>query len=178
MLARYPTREDFPEDAAAEAAIRPIKATILGARQIRGQLDVPRSRPVQLLVKAPGAREWDIIQANAALIRFVANVPEILPLADERHLPPTAFQLVDGYAIHAPLSALVDDPDAELARLSRRMTKARQELAKCEAKLANQSFVANAPADVVSQERERITAFLAEIDQLAEQQRRVTLLKG
>jgi valyl-tRNA synthetase len=178
MLASYPQPGDFPADAVAEAAIRPIKATILGARQIRGQLDVPRSRPVQLLVKAASERDWDIIQANAALIRFVANVPEILRLPDERNLPPTAIQLIDGHAIHSPLAALVDDPDAELTRLSKRMAKARQELARCEAKLANQSFVANAPADVVSQERDRIAAFQAEIDQLGEQQRRVGMLKA
>jgi valyl-tRNA synthetase len=177
MLAPYPTRAEFPEDAAADAAIRPIKAVILGARQIRGQLDVPRSRPVHLMIKAPADAEWQTIAANLALIQFLANAPQIERLIDEAHLPPTAIQLVDGHAVHAPLKMLVDDPDAELARLDKRIAKTRQEVAKCEAKLANQNFVANAPAEVVTQERDRIAAFNRDIEQLQEQQRRVALLK-
>ncbi len=177
MLQPYPKRSDFPHDAAAEAAIVPIKATILGARQIRGQLDVPRSRQMPLFVKTPSAEAWKVIQENAALIRFLANVTEIQDIKDEAALPPTALQLIDGHAVHAPLASLVDDPDAELARLAKRKVKVRQELAKAEGKLANQNFVANAPAEVVEQERTRIANFKAEIEQLGEQEKRVEMLK-
>ena len=44
MLQPYPRATEFPRDAAAERSIAPIKAAILGARQIRGQLDIPQSR--------------------------------------------------------------------------------------------------------------------------------------
>jgi valyl-tRNA synthetase len=72
---------------------------------------------------------------------------------------------------------LIDDPDAELARLAKRKAKTRQDLAKIEGRLANQSFVANAPAEIVEQERTRIATFKSEIAQLEEQERRVGLLK-
>ena len=87
------------------------------------------------------------------------------------------MQLIDGHTVHAPLTSLIDDPDAELARLAKRKVKARQELTKCEAKLANQNFVANAPAEIVEQERARIADFTREIGQIEEQERRVALLK-
>ncbi len=177
MLQAYPVRAEFPFDEGADRAIAPIKAVILGARQIRGQLDVPRSRQTPLHIKAASAAEWDIVAANLELIRFLANVTEIHPLLDENALPPTAMQLIDGHAIHAPLSSLIDDPDAELARLSKRKTKTRQDLTKCEAKLANQNFVANAPTDIVEQERARIAEFKHEINQIEEQERRVALLR-
>ena len=92
-------------------------------------------------------------------------------------LPPTAMQLIDGQAIHAPLASLIDDPDAELARLAKRKAKAQQELTKCEGKLSNQNFVANAPPAVVEQERARIADFQHEIAQIEEQERRVAQLK-
>jgi valyl-tRNA synthetase len=177
MLQPYPKRADFPHDAAAEEAIVPIKATILGARQIRGQLDVPRSRQMPLFVKAPSAIAWTVIKENSSLIQFLANVTDIQEIKDEGALPPTALQLIDGHAIHAPLASLVDDPDAELARLAKRKIKVRQELAKAEGKLSNQNFVANAPVEVVEQERTRIANFKAEIGQIEEQERRVQLLK-
>jgi valyl-tRNA synthetase len=177
MLQTYPTRGDFPHDAAAEAAIIPIKATILGARQIRGQLDVPRSRQMPLYVKTPNESAWKVVQENAALIQFLANVTEIQEIKDEGSLPPTALQLIDGHAVHAPLASLVDDPDAELARLAKRKAKVRQEIAKAEGKLSNQNFVANAPVEVVEQERTRIANFKTEVDQIEEQERRVALLK-
>jgi valyl-tRNA synthetase len=177
MLQPYPKREEFPHDASAEHAIVPIKATILGARQIRGQLDVPRSRQMPIFVKTPSAAQWQVIAENAPLIQFLANVTDIQQIADETNLPPTALQLIDGHAVHAPLASLVDDPDAELSRLAKRKTKVRQELAKAAGKLANQNFVANAPAEVVEQERTRIANFEAEIEQIEEQEKRVELLK-
>jgi valyl-tRNA synthetase len=177
MLQAYPRREDFPQDEAAERAIAPIKAVILGARQIRGQLDVPRSRQMPLYVSTPTSSEWSVVAAHAELIRFLANVSDIQRITDEGALPPTAMQMIDGHTIHAPLTSLIDDPDAELARLAKRKVKARQELTKCEAKLANQNFVANAPVEIVEQERARIADFTREIDQIEEQERRVALLK-
>ena len=175
MLQPYPAATEFARDEDAERAIAPIKAVILAARQIRGQLDVPRSREMPLFVKAPGARERQVIADNSELIRFLANVTEIRGIDDDSALPPTAMQLIDGHTVHAPLTSLIDDPDAELARLAKRKAKAKQELTKCEAKLANQNFVANAPAEIVEQERARIADFKREIEQIEEQERRVAL---
>jgi valyl-tRNA synthetase len=178
MLEPYPASGDFPRDEAAERAIAPIKATILGARQIRGERDIPRSRQMPLFVRAPGTAEREIIAANADLIRFTANVTEIVCIVDEAQLPPTAMQLVDGYAVHAPLASLIDDPDAELARLAKNRSRAQKDLATCTAKMSNQNFVANAPPDIVDKQRARIAELEREIEQLAEQERRVRLLKS
>ncbi|HEX7115789.1 MAG TPA: valine--tRNA ligase [Steroidobacter sp.] len=178
MLQPYPRASDFPRDEEAERSMGPIKAAILGARQIRGQLDVPRSRQMPIYVKAPGATEWRIIEENVELIRSLANLTEVSPLVDEEKLPPTAMQLVDGHAVHAPLESLIDDPEAELARLAKLKARARQDLSRSQAKLGNQSFVANAPAEIVEQERARVAGFEREIAQIEEQERRVALLKG
>jgi valyl-tRNA synthetase len=177
MLQAYPQAEQFARDEQAEQQIAPVKAVILAARQIRGQLDVPRSRQMPIFIRTPGAAQWAIIDANQALIRFLTNATDITQVIDEATLPPTAMQLIEGYAVHAPLTSLIDDPDAELARLAKRKAKTQQELAKCESKLSNQKFVANAPADVVAQERARIAAFQHEIEQIEEQERRVAQLR-
>jgi valyl-tRNA synthetase len=67
--------------------------------------------------------------------------------------------------------------DAELARLDKRRSKVGQELARAEAKLGNENFVRNAPAEVVAQEQARVLEFKRELAQLAEQYERVASLR-
>jgi valyl-tRNA synthetase len=55
---------------------------------------------------------------------------------------------------------------AERARLERETDKCRSEIAKVDAKLANQSFVAKAPPEVVEENRERKADFEATIAKL------------
>jgi valyl-tRNA synthetase len=177
MLQPYPATADFARDDAAEKAIAPLKAVILATRQIRGQLDVPRSRQMPIYVATPDAAAWSVVEANRDLIGFFANVTEIESLHSAAELPPTAMQLIDGYTVHAPLASLIDDPEAELSRLAKRKTKTRAQLSQCEAKLGNQNFVANARPEVVEQERTRIADFNKEIAQIEEQERRVSQLR-
>ena len=51
------------------------------------------------------------------------------------------------------------EPAAELARLSKKIKKTREEIARAQAKLGNENFVRSAPATVVAQERERLATF-------------------
>jgi valyl-tRNA synthetase len=51
------------------------------------------------------------------------------------------------------------DPVAELARLDKSIRKTRAEIAKAEAKLANENFIRSAPPAVVEQERARLADF-------------------
>jgi valyl-tRNA synthetase len=177
MVQAYPSASDFPVDAVAERELALVKAAILGPRQIRGQLDVPQSRKIPVYIKTANDADWQAIDRNGALIKAAANIDSLERIVDETKLPPTALQIVDGQSIYAPLKSLIDDVDAEVARIEKRRGKTAQDLAKCEAKLANSSFVANAPAEVVEQERTRIAAMKSEIEQLAEQARRVAALK-
>jgi valyl-tRNA synthetase len=177
MLQPYPKVSDFPIDTVADQAIAPIKAAVLGPRQIRGQLDVPQSRKVTLYFKSANASDWPALRDNMALVIGAANVLSVVHVEDEASLPPTALQVVDGRSLFAPLSELIDDVDAEIARIDKRKAKTAQELAKCESKLSNASFVANAPPAVVEQERERIANFKAELQQLTEQAQRVASLR-
>ena len=177
MLQPYPKTADFPRDTDAEQAIAPIRAVILGARQIRGQLDVPRSRQMPLFVSTPSAADWREISDHLELIKALANATQIERVENEASLPPTAIQIVDGHTIHAPLASLIDDVDLELARLAKRKTKVQQDLKRSETKLANRNFVANAPPEIVEQERARIAEFQKEIAALEEQEQRVASLE-
>jgi valyl-tRNA synthetase len=99
-------------------------------------------------------------------------------VASEADLPPCAIAIIDGRSVLAPFARLVDDVSAEIARLEKRRAKAGQERDRCEAKLRNANFVGNAPPEVVAQERERLAEYARQVEQLAEQLRRLAAVQA
>ena len=61
------------------------------------------------------------------------------------------------------------DVAAERDRLTRELVRIDAEIAKAEAKLANQNFVQRAPGQVVEQEQKRLAGFGATRDKLKDQ---------
>jgi valyl-tRNA synthetase len=58
------------------------------------------------------------------------------------------------------------DVAAEKDRLGKEITRLSAEISKANGKLTNESFVARAPAEVVSQEKARVAEFTASLDKL------------
>ena len=77
--------------------------------------------------------------------------------------------------ILVPMAGLIDVA-AERGRLEKNRERARGELARSEAKLANEKFVSRAPEAVVAKERERQNELRRELAQLDEQLARLDLL--
>jgi valyl-tRNA synthetase len=173
MLQAYPTTEEFPRDAAAEAAIAPIKAVILGARQIRGQLDIPQAREITVAYQTPDATDEASLNANLAVACAVGKISDLQIVAADAQLPPSATAIIDRRTISSPLAGLISDPQAELARLRKRKAQAQQNLAREEGKLCNEKFVANAPPEIVAEVNERIAEAKRQIAQLEEQEQMV-----
>ena len=69
--------------------------------------------------------------------------------------PAAATAVVGDLTLLVPLEGLVD-LDAERTRLDKELKRVAAEIAKSEAKLGNATFVQNAPAAVVEQERQRL----------------------
>jgi valyl-tRNA synthetase len=177
MLEAYPRAAEFPADAPAEQQIAALKAVVLAIRQIRGELDVPHSRATPVYVRSDREGDAAAIAALAGTIARVGNLESVTVVASEAELPPCAIAIIDGRTVLAPFARLVDDVSAEIARLEKRRAKAGQERDKCAAKLGNANFVANAPAEVVTQERERLAEYERQVEQLGEQLRRLAAVR-
>ena len=176
MVEAYPRAVDFPEDPESAGQVAALQAVVLGIRQIRGELDVPQSRATPVFVRTERAGDAEAIAALASTIVRVANLESVTMVASETDLPPCAIAIIDGRTVLAPFARLVDDVAAEVARLEKRRVRAGQERDKASAKLANGSFIANAPPEVVAKERARIAGFEAQVAQLGEQLRRLAAL--
>jgi valyl-tRNA synthetase len=175
MLQPYPAVTDFPQDAAAERDMAAIKAAILGARQIRGQLDIPQSREIVIHYQSPHADDQHSLTASMAVVKAVGRIADLRIAAVGAQLPPSASAAIEQRTISAPLAGLIEDPAAELARLQKRKAKAQQELGKARDKLSNPNFAA-APAHIVAEVRERVTAFERQVAEAEQHEQAVRAL--
>jgi valyl-tRNA synthetase len=176
MLQPYPAATEFPQDAAAERAIAAIKAAILGARQIRGQLDVPQSREIVIHYQSPHEDDQHSLTASLAVIKAVGRISELRLVTAGSQLPPSASASIEQRTISSPLDGLIDDPAAELARLQKRKAKANQDLDREQKKLSNTKFIEGAPAHVVEDVHARIAKFEREVAQVVQQEQAVSAL--
>jgi valyl-tRNA synthetase len=158
MLAPWPEAARWPRDEVAESAIAWLKGVVLGVRQVRGEMDVAPSRRLDLLVREASADDAALFASQSGLLERLAGLGTVRLLEPGDTAPPSAAAVVGGMTLLVPMAGLIE-PAAELARLSKRLEKTRQEIARARAKLGNAAFVDNAPADVVATERERLAQF-------------------
>jgi valyl-tRNA synthetase len=177
MLASYPAATDYAADAPAEAEVAWMKQFILAVRQIRGEMDIAPSRKIPLLLQNAGVRERALVDRHFAWLVKLAGLESIQALEPGAAAPEAATALLGDLALLVPMAGLID-PKAEIERLTKRMAKHDADLAKLEAKLANDNFVRNAPPDVVAADRARAAELLAQKLSLATQLERVRRLGG
>ncbi|HEY2274423.1 MAG TPA: valine--tRNA ligase [Steroidobacteraceae bacterium] len=156
MLQPYPAAAEFPPDEAAERETAWIQAVVLGVRQIRGEVNISPARRIPLLLRDAGTqdREWSV--RHRPYLERLAGLESVTLLEAGAVAPQSAIALVGTLALLVPMAGLIDAP-AEIERLTKLIGKAQKDLAVVRARLASESFVANAPAAVVATDRERLT---------------------
>jgi valyl-tRNA synthetase len=176
MRQPYPAAEPGAADPRLDAEMRWVMDFVLGIRRIRGELDIAPSLKLSVLLQNASAEDLARHERNAASIRRLAGIGEARALAGGETAPQAAAALLGNMNILVPMAGLIN-VDAELERLGKRRNKLEQELARANAKLGNENFVRNAPAEVVAQERARVDEFKRELAQLVDQLERVASLR-
>jgi valyl-tRNA synthetase len=175
MLEPWPVADAAARDPAIEAEMRWIMEFVLAVRRIRGEMDIAPSRRFDVLLAQASASDLGRLARGRHWLERLANLGALRALGSGETEPESAVALLGEMRILVPMAGLIDVA-AEAARLEKRITRLRQDLAKTEAKLGNPSFVANAPATVVAQERARVAEFGGELAGLEAQLARVRRL--
>ena len=168
MQQPFPVADVDRHDSEAVSDIEWVRNFILGVRQIRGEMDISPGKMLPLVLQHASAEDQRRASAHAALLARVGRVESISTLGDGERAPASATALLGDMKLLVPMKGLID-VEAERARLDKQRGKVVAELAKTQAKLGNEKFVNNAPAAVVTQERDRAAGFEKQLTQLAEQ---------
>ncbi|KTF40181.1 valine--tRNA ligase, partial [Xanthomonas translucens] len=169
-LQPYPRTGDLDVSAyaGAEADIEWLKAMVSALRTRRSELNVPPSRLVPLLLQGGHAEDRARVERFASQLKFLLRLETIQGLDAAQDAPPAAAAIVGELRLLVPLEGLVD-LDAERTRLDKEIKRVDAEIGKCNGKLGNATFVQNAPAAVVEQERARLADWTTQLAGLREQ---------
>ena len=159
VVAQYPTVEAKWIDETATTGMETLKELIRSVRNIRAEVNTPLSKKITLLIHTSDAEIDQFLKENINYIERFCN-PEELVIANQIDAPELAMSaILTGATIYLPLADLINI-DEEIERLTKELAKWTQEVKRVQGKLANERFVANAPAAVVEEEREKEKDYL------------------
>ncbi|MDB9969433.1 valine--tRNA ligase [Porticoccaceae bacterium] len=165
MLQPYPEADSSQVDQDALADIEWLKAVIIGARNIRGEMNISPAKALPIFMTKGGDNDQRRMQDNHQFLSKLANLESITWLDNPEDAPLSATALAGDLEILVPMAGIID-VDAELARLDREIEKNALEAKKLSGKLSNAKFVDNAPAEVVAKERQKLNDFESSLTHL------------
>ncbi|MEP6974716.1 MAG: class I tRNA ligase family protein [Spartobacteria bacterium] len=135
--------------------------TVVAGRRLRRDFNIASNKRVAFVLQ-PSA---PLPEEEAAVLRILLNAEplDLTPGYEPAKGTPTALTPLG--ELYLPLDGLID-LDAERERLGKEITKIEAELVTVKKKLANENFVANAPAAVVAEHRQRESDFAERLAQL------------
>lgn len=159
VVAQYPMVEAKWIDETATTGMETLKELIRSVRNIRAEVNAPLSKKITLLIHTSDAEIDQFLKENINYIERFCN-PEELVIANQIDAPELAMSaILTGATIYLPLADLINI-DEEIERLTKELAKWTQEVKRVQGKLANERFVANAPAAVVEEERDKEKDYL------------------
>ncbi len=157
-----------PEDA---ADMEWMQQVISAVRTIRAELNIAPSFKLAVLLRPADTRQTELLESCREMITTLARIGELFIDAKAEAPKASASSVVLGCEVIVHLSGAVDFA-AELARLDKELAKILKELTGLNMKLANENFIARAPADVVQRERDRVEELSVARDKLSALQTR------
>jgi valyl-tRNA synthetase len=164
MIAPWPGLRPAPpqagpafHDTRAEAEIGSLMRLVTEVRRFRSDQGLRPGQPVPAML---GGIEATPLARHEAAIRSLLR---LTPPGDS--FTPTATLIAEQVTVEVDTAAGID-VTAERRRLDKDLAAARKEAEQTQRKLANESFLAKAPADVVAKTRDRLAAAQADIDRI------------
>ncbi len=148
----WPDLSNAGENKAAHDEMQWVIDLVSGIRSIRAEMNVPPSAKIALVLKDAKSESAARLDRHHDVISTLARLSDTR-IADA--VPQGSAQFVLNEAVVAlPLGDVIDFAK-ERARLEKELKKAHDEIARFDAKLSNEQFVARAPEEVLTEQREK-----------------------
>ncbi|MCB1457990.1 MAG: class I tRNA ligase family protein, partial [Nitratireductor sp.] len=155
----WPVGDYQNEDAAAE--INWLINLVTEIRSVRAEMNIKPGDILPLIVVDANEETRQRLALHAPAIERLARVD---PVELAKSAPKASAQIVIGEATAClPLEGVIDFA-AENQRLTKEIKRLEGEIKRLDGKLGNAKFVANAPEEVVAEEREKLAGYQAQLD--------------
>jgi valyl-tRNA synthetase len=155
---------DFTDEA-AEAEIGWLVDLLTAIRSVRAEMNIPPATLTPLVLAGVSAETKERVPRWSDVVKRMARLSDI---SFAEHAPEGAVQLlVRGEVAALPLKGVID-LTAEKVRLDKEIAKADADIKRVDAKLSNEKFVANAPDEIVEEEKEKREAAVARKEKILE----------
>ena len=148
----WPKAREERLDARAERDMAMLQELVVKIRNVRIEAGIDPSRRIEVLVHAESPRNGRLVADQAALVAALVRAERVTVVESFAPDLVSARGVVRGLEVAVPLVGLLDF-DAERTRLIKDLRKIDAELDARNRKLANESFLERAPAEVVEKER-------------------------
>jgi valyl-tRNA synthetase len=150
--AAWPKAVERAQDAKAERDMELLQELVVKVRNLRAEAGIDPSRRIEVLVHAETPRNGKLVAAESALLAALTRASSVT-VVDA--FPPdlvAARGVARGLEAAIPLAGLLD-VQAETSRLTKELDRVLRDVDARNRKLANESFLERAPAEVVAKER-------------------------
>ncbi|HEX9166853.1 MAG TPA: valine--tRNA ligase [Gemmatimonadales bacterium] len=149
-----------------------VQEVVRAVRSIRAEYGVPPGQVVRAAITGPSEAVRLAVAADAATIRRLAKLAELIPATAVEGTAAGHAVLADGSAVSVPLGDLIDI-EKECGRLGTELARLEGQISAQERKLDNEQFVAKAPAAVVQGEREKLASWRDKAETLRQKRRQL-----
>lgn len=165
VIAEWPKAEErfhYPE---AVKEMNTMMDLIRSIRNIRAEMNVPMSKKIEILIHPDSEATKDALIRNQEYIYRFCNPEKLIIEMDMAKPDKAVAAVISGAEVYLPLAGLIDI-EQEIERLQKEAEKYQAEVERVQKKLANQGFVAKAPAHVVEEERAKEKDYIEKRDKV------------
>ncbi len=155
MIARYPDANDFLVDKDSVKSLTFVKNIITALRNMRGEMNIPPRKPIEILIKQASPEERQTWQTQENLLKELGFIEKITWL-DSNTVTIACASVISGQMeILVPLAGLIDK-HAEINRLERLLVKTQKEYDKLAQKLNNPHYCAHQTEEGLAEEKQKL----------------------
>lgn len=175
MIADYPQAQENLINQKALDNVAWLKQIIVGIRTIRSEMNISPAKSVPIYFAKGNEQDKKYLDQNKLFLANLAKLSKVHWLEADDQPPVAATALAGEMEILIPLAGLIDK-DAELDRLNKNLEKLDKEILRINQKLSNQNFIAKAPEEVITKEKQKLEELQLSFAKLNEQKERLALI--
>jgi valyl-tRNA synthetase len=165
MIAGFPEVSEFIRDVDAVRKMNLLMGLITGIRNIRGEMNIPPSRKINIAIDVADGKEKNVLENNLDHIRNLANVKDVSIDSGMPKPDASATAVFGQNQVHVLLKGLLDFEE-ERKRLRKEITKLEKDIGISNKKLSNKGFLEKAPAEIVAEVKEKVDDLSIKLEKL------------